>query len=75
MPVALPAGTQARQRLDASFERFRARIGRDLQHRIIFGPQFCRAYAATAGEDDESSGESVGMSISRFTVAGNQPKR
>jgi type VI secretion system protein ImpI len=42
---------------------------------IIFGPQFSRAYAATAGEDYVSSGESVGKGISRFTVPGNQPKR
>ena len=42
---------------------------------IIFGPQFSRAYAATAGEDYKSSGEAIGRAP-RFTLAhGNQIKR
>lgn len=32
---------------------------------IIFGPQFSRAYAASAGEDIQSSGEAAGKSIRR----------
>jgi type VI secretion system protein ImpI len=40
---------------------------------IIFGPQFSRAYAATAGEDYKSSGEAIGRPP-RFTMAG-QTKR
>lgn len=40
---------------------------------IIFGPQFSRAYAATAGEDYQSSSDT---SIkSRFTMASSQLKR
>jgi type VI secretion system protein ImpI len=41
---------------------------------IIFGPQFSRAYAATAGEDYKSSGEAAGRNP-RFTIGTNQPKR
>lgn len=37
---------------------------------IIFGPQFSRAYAATAGEDYKSSGEAAGKAM-RFTLAGS----
>jgi type VI secretion system protein ImpI len=37
---------------------------------IIFGPQFSRAYVATAGEDLKGQGEAeVGRSLSRFSVA------
>jgi len=43
--------------------------------REIFGEQFSRAYAATAGEDYGSSGESGGRSIVRFPVSGNSNKR
>lgn len=42
---------------------------------IIFGPQFSRAYAATAGEDYKSSGEAGGKNLSRFTISPNQMKR
>lgn len=41
---------------------------------IIFGPQFSRAYAATAGEDYKTSGEAVGKNL-RFTISPNQMKR
>jgi len=41
---------------------------------IIFGPQFSRAYAATAGEDYQSSGDAAGKPL-RFTLASNQIKR
>jgi len=41
---------------------------------IIFGPQFSRAYAATAGEDYKTSGEAAGKNLSRFTMV-NQVKR
>lgn len=39
---------------------------------IIFGPQFSRAYAASAGEDYKGSGE-AGPKNLRFTLAPNQP--
>jgi type VI secretion system protein ImpI len=39
---------------------------------IIFGPQFSRAYAATAGGDYKGSGEAAGKNL-RFTLAPNQP--
>ncbi len=39
---------------------------------IIFGPQFSRAYAATAGEDYE--GEKQGGKLGRFTMAGGRPR-
>jgi type VI secretion system protein ImpI len=42
---------------------------------IIFGPQFSRAYAATAAEDYQSSGEAVGKNLSRFSLNVNQVKR
>ena len=42
---------------------------------IIFGPQFSRAYAATAGEDYKSSGEAAGKNLGRFTIPVNQVKR
>lgn len=42
---------------------------------IIFGPQFSRAYAATAGEDYQSSGEAAGKNLSRFSLPVNQVKR
>jgi type VI secretion system protein ImpI len=40
---------------------------------IIFGPQFSRAYAATAGEDYKDSGDAA-KNI-RFTISPNQKKR
>ncbi|AKT38896.1 type VI secretion system-associated FHA domain protein [Chondromyces crocatus] len=42
---------------------------------IIFGPQFSRAYAATAGEDYSSSGEAAGKNLSRFSINVNPVKR
>lgn len=42
---------------------------------IIFGPQFSRAYAATAGEDYTTSGEAAGKNLSRFSLNVNQVKR
>lgn len=42
---------------------------------IIFGQQFSRAYAASAGEDYKSSGEATGKGLPRFTMAVNQIKR
>jgi type VI secretion system protein ImpI len=41
---------------------------------IIFGPQFSRAYAASAGEDYSSSGGPPNKA-GRFTLAGSQNKR
>jgi len=41
---------------------------------IIFGPQFSRAYAASAGEDYKGSGEAAGKNL-RFTITPNQTKR
>src|SRR5262249_40514861 len=41
---------------------------------IIFGPQFSRAYAASAAEDYKPSGEAAGKTL-RFTLTPNQPKR
>ncbi|HSN97819.1 MAG TPA: type VI secretion system-associated FHA domain protein [Candidatus Nanopelagicales bacterium] len=42
---------------------------------IIFGPQFSRAYAATAGEDYTSSGEAAAKNLSRFSLNLSQVKR
>jgi len=42
---------------------------------IIFGPQFSRAYAATAGEDEGSGGEAGAKNRGRFTLSANQLKR
>lgn len=42
---------------------------------IIFGPQFSRAYAATAGEDYKTSGEVAGKNLNRFSLSANQGKR
>ncbi|MEP7126009.1 MAG: type VI secretion system-associated FHA domain protein, partial [Byssovorax sp.] len=41
---------------------------------IIFGPQFSKAYAASAGEDYKSSGEAAGKNL-RHTMTPNQVKR
>jgi len=41
---------------------------------IIFGPQFSRAYAATAGDDEKSAGDAA-KNRSRFTISPNQLKR
>ncbi len=41
---------------------------------IIFGPQFSKAYAASAGEDYKSSGEAAGKNL-RHTLTPNQVKR
>ena len=41
---------------------------------IIFGPQFSKAYAASAGEDYKSSGDAAGKNI-RLTITPNQVKR
>jgi type VI secretion system protein ImpI len=40
---------------------------------IIFGPQFSKAYAASAGEDYKSSGDAAGKN--RLTITPNQLKR
>ncbi|UQA55632.1 type VI secretion system-associated FHA domain protein [Polyangium aurulentum] len=42
---------------------------------IIFGPQFSRAYAATAGEDEGAGGEAGAKNRGRFTLSANQLKR
>jgi type VI secretion system protein ImpI len=43
---------------------------------IIFGPQFSRAYAATAGEDDKTAaGDAAAKNRGRFTLSANQLKR
>jgi type VI secretion system protein ImpI len=41
---------------------------------IIFGPQFSRAYAATAGDDEKSTGDAA-KNRGRFTISPNQLKR
>jgi type VI secretion system protein ImpI len=41
---------------------------------IIFGPQFSKAYAASAGEDYKGSGDAAGKNI-RLTITPNQVKR
>jgi len=41
---------------------------------IIFGPQFSRAYAATAGDDEKSPGDAA-KNRGRFTISPNQLKR
>ena len=41
---------------------------------IIFGPQFSKAYAASAGEDYKSTGDAAGKNI-RLTITPNQVKR
>ncbi len=41
---------------------------------IIFGPQFSKAYAASAGEDYKATGEAAGKNI-RLTITPNQVKR
>jgi type VI secretion system protein ImpI len=41
---------------------------------IIFGPQFSKAYAASAGEDYKASGDAAGKNI-RLTITPNQVKR
>jgi type VI secretion system protein ImpI len=41
---------------------------------IIFGPQFSKAYAASAGEDYKSTGAAAGNNI-RLTITPNQVKR
>jgi type VI secretion system protein ImpI len=41
---------------------------------IIFGPQFSKAYAASAGEDYKATGDSAGKNI-RLTITPNQVKR
>ncbi len=41
---------------------------------IIFGPQFSRAYAASAGEDYKSSGGDPSQNL-RFTISPNKMKR
>ena len=41
---------------------------------IIFGPQFSKAYAASAGEDYKATGDAAGKNI-RLTVTPNQLKR
>jgi len=42
---------------------------------IIFGPQFSRAYAATAGDDEKTTGDAGAKNRSRFTLSANQLKR
>jgi type VI secretion system protein ImpI len=42
---------------------------------IIFGPQFSRAYAATAGEAYQTSGEATGGGAGRLTMSANQTRR
>jgi type VI secretion system protein ImpI len=44
---------------------------------IIFGPQFSRAYAASAGEDYKTSGgdQSQNLQNLRFTISPNKKKR
>jgi type VI secretion system protein ImpI len=41
---------------------------------IIFGPQFSKAYAASAGEDYKATGDAAGKNI-RLTITPNQVKR
>lgn len=41
---------------------------------IIFGPQFSKAYAASAGEDYKATGDAAGKNP-RFTITPNQVKR
>jgi type VI secretion system protein ImpI len=41
---------------------------------IIFGPQFSKAYAASAGEDYKATGEAAGKNL-RLTITPNQVKR
>ncbi|MDC3956521.1 type VI secretion system-associated FHA domain protein [Polyangium jinanense] len=42
---------------------------------IIFGPQFSRAYAATAGDDEKATGDAGAKNRGRFTLSPNQIKR
>ena len=41
---------------------------------IIFGPQFSKAYAASAGEDYKATGDAAGKNL-RLTITPNQVKR
>ena len=43
--------------------------------KIIFGPNFSRAYAASAGEDQTQAGGGGAAGLSRFTLQANQLKR
>lgn len=42
---------------------------------IIFGPQFAGAYAKTTGEALQTSGDSTGTGLGRFTSSANQTRR
>lgn len=42
---------------------------------IIFGPQFSRAYARTAGEDENAASEAAARNRARFAMTSVNPKR
>lgn len=42
---------------------------------IIFGPQFSRAYARTAGDDGKAAGDAAAANRARYAMTSNQPKR
>ena len=42
---------------------------------IIFGPQFSRAYARTAGEDEKAAGDAAARNRARFAMTSTHPKR
>jgi len=42
---------------------------------IIFGPQFSRAYARTAGEDENAAGDAAARNRARFAMTSTHPKR